>query len=160
MDHAARQPVTAFAGPRSIPRPRGGSLRSGAQSGLSAALFVSGLWLWLSPGAGAVLWFHLAAGAVLAGAILPWLAAHVRKGLARSGRRAFTLVSWALLAAWIVLLLSGLAMALPSALWLAGAVWFPPRAVTEALSLVHYWSAWPALAGLVLHLWMRHWRRR
>lgn len=159
MGHAASQPVTAFAPARSFSRPRGGSLRSGAQSGLSAALFVSGLWLWLSPGAGAVLWFHLAGGAVLAAALLPWITAHVRRGLARSERRAFTLVSWALLAAWLVLLVSGLAMALPAALWFAGAVWFPPREVTGVLSFAHYWSAWPALAGLVLHLWMRHWRR-
>jgi hypothetical protein len=164
MGHAASQPVTAFARARGFPRPRGerkhgGSLRSGAQSGLSAALFVSGLWLWLRPGAGAVLWLHLAGGAVLAGALLPWLAVHVPQGLARSERRAFTLASWALLAVWLVLLLSGLAMALPAALWLAGTVWFPPRAVTEALSFAHYWSAWASLAGLVLHLWMRHWRR-
>lgn len=160
MGHAASQPATAFARRRGLPRPQGGSLRSGAQSGLSALLFVSGLWLWLSPGAGMVLWLHLAAGAGLAAALLPWLAAHVPQGLARSERRAFTLASWALLAAWLVLLISGLAMALPAALWIAGGVWFPPRAVTEALSFAHYWSAWPAAAGLVLHLWMRHWRLR
>lgn len=156
-DHAASQAVPVFAPLRGLVRPRGGSLRSGAQSGLSAMLLVTGFWLWLRPGVGPVLWLHLVGGAGLAGSILPWLCHHVPRGLALSRRRSFTLTSWALLAGWLVLILSGLAMALPAALWLAGQVWFPPRAVTEALSFVHFWAAWIALAGLVLHLGMRHW---
>ncbi|WP_413870678.1 hypothetical protein [Albidovulum sp.] len=159
MTDAALQPASGFARGRSLPRHRGGSPRSGAHSGLAAALFVSGLWLWLRPGAGAVLWFHLIGGVALAGAILPWLTAHVRRGLLRSERWLFTQVSWALLASWLVMILAGLLMALPAALWLAGPVWFPPRAVTAMLSLAHFWGAWLSFGGLLLHLGMRHWRR-
>ena len=50
-------------------------------------------------------------------------------------------------------------MALPGILWLTGAVWFPERPVTEALSLIHFWSSWLAMGGLILHLTLRHWGR-
>lgn len=148
--HAAMAPARA--------RPQGGSLRSAAQSGLTAALFVTGLWLWLAPGAGMVLYAHLLGGLVLVAALVPWLVLHVPAALAKSRRRLFANLSWVLLAVWLVLMASGLAMAVPAATWLAGRVWFPDRLVTEALSLLHFWASWPAMAGLVLHLGMRHWR--
>lgn len=154
---------------RAQPHRHGGTLRSGAQSGLIAALFVSGLWLWLAPGSGAgsgsgavsglVLYAHLAGGLVLVAALAPWLAAHVPAALAKSRRRLFSSLSWALLSVWLVLAVTGLAMAVPAAIWLTGRVWFPDRSVTEALSLLHFWASWPAMAGLVLHLGMRHWRK-
>lgn len=153
------QPAPSHARTRSLRRPRGGTLRSGAQSALVSGLFVSGLWLWAQPQAEAVLWTHVAGGLVLIAALAPWLVGHVRNGLAKSGRRLFTHLSWALLALWVTLLASGLAMAAPALIWFAGRVWFPARAVTEALSLVHYWASWLALGGFILHLGMRHWRR-
>ncbi len=147
----------AFAPVRSAFRPRAGSLRSGAQSAVFAALFVSGLWLWLWPGAVLVLWLHLAGGVAFAAALLPWLLRHLPHGLALSQRTAFTQSAWALLATWLILLVSGIVMALPVVLWAVGLVWFPPREVTEALSFAHYWSAWLAALGFVVHLGMRHW---
>jgi hypothetical protein len=158
--HAATPAPSRLAPARGLSRPRGGSLRSGAQSAAFAALFVSGLWLWLWPGAALVLWLHLAGGAVFAAALLPWLLRHVPRGLALSQRAVFTQGAWALLAIWLILLASGLVMALPVALWATGLVWFPPREVTEALSFAHFWSAWLAALGLVVHLGMRHWVRR
>lgn len=151
------RPVPCRGTDASLPRPRGGSLRSGGQSALFAALVVTGLWLWRVPRAEVVLWAHLAGGAVLTAGLVPWLAGHVRSGLAKSRRRLFTQLSWALLALWVALIVSGLALALPAALWWAGRVWFPAGAVTGALSALHFWATWPALAVLIAHLGMRHW---
>lgn len=142
----------------SFPHTRGGSLRSAAQSALIAMLFASGLWLWLDPRSSLALWLHVVGGVWLAAALAPWLWRHVIEGLARSERPAFTQSSWALLAVWIVLLASGLAMAAPAVVCFAGRAWFPEREVSDALSLVHFWSSWLAAAGLGLHLAMRHWK--
>ncbi len=137
-------------------RPRGGTLRSGVQSLAFAALFASGLDLWLAGQQRLVLWAHLLVGLAL---LAPWLARHIPKALRQSRRRAFTNLSWALLAVWVALIGSGLAMAVPALLWLGGLIWFPERPVTELLSLIHFWSSWLAAAGLVMHLAMRHWIR-
>ena len=158
MEQAASQPPMPIMS-TGFPRPRGGSRRSAAQSAVIAALFVTGLYLWLRPQDTLVLWLHIVGGVALAAALAPWLACHVPAGLAHSERVAFTLSSWVLLGSWLVLLGSGLAMAAPAALWLAGRVWFPPRAATEAFSFVHFWISWLAMAGLILHLAMRHWVR-
>lgn len=141
----------------SFARPRGGTLRSAAQSLAFAALFVSGLDLWLVGQQRLVLWAHLLIGLGLLVFLVPWLIRHIPKALRQSQRRAFTNLSWALLACWTALLASGLAMAVPALLWLGGVIWFPERPVTETLSLVHFWSSWLAAGGLVLHLAMRHW---
>jgi len=62
-----------------------------------------------------------------------------------------------LLAAFVLVLATGLAMALPVLVWIAGIVWFWPREVTELLSLLHLWGSWAAGVGFVLHLGLRHW---
>ena len=132
-------------------------MRSGAQTLAFAALFVSGLDLWLTGQQRLVLWAHLLTGLGLVVFLAPWLIRHIPAALGHSQRRAFTNLSWALLACWLALLISGLVMAVPALLWGAGVVWFPERPVTEALSLVHFWSSWLAAGGLILHLAMRHW---
>lgn len=154
MEQAINPPALA---PRSFPRIAGGSTRSFAQSLLIAGLFISGLSIWLNPSQAPVLWAHLAAGGALVAMLAPWLWRHVGKGLGQSPRRAFRQSAWALLALWIGLIGSGLAMALPAVLWLGGRVWFPAREVGELLSWLHFWSSWPAMAGLILHLAQRHW---
>lgn len=138
-------------------RPRGGSLRTSLQSALFMLLLCSGLVLWLRREDAAVLWLHVGGGLGFLALFAPWIGPHLKSGLAHSRRPAFTQVSWALLASWLILLASGLLMALPALLWLAGSVWFPPRAVSGALSFLHYWSSIPGMAGLLLHLGMRHW---
>lgn len=158
IQQAMRQSRFALAGATSFPRKRGGSLRSGVHSAIIAVLFVSGLWLWLDPRSSIVLWLHVMAGIALTVTLAPWLWRHVLEGLAKSERRGFTQFSWMLLTVWILLLTSGLAMAVPAALWFAGRVWFPENEVSHALSLVHFWSSWLAAAGLGLHLAMRHWK--
>ena len=115
-----------------FPRPRGGTWRSAIQSIAFAALFVTGLDLWLTGQQRLVLWAHVLIGLGLL----------------------------ALLACWLVLLTSGIVMALPGALWMVGLVWFPERPVTETLSLIHFWASWLAMGGLILHLTMRHWGRK
>lgn len=141
------------------PHGHGGSLRSAAQGAGFAALLVSGLALWLWPGQSLLLWPHVGGGAALLAALAPWVVRHLPAGLAASRRPGFTQTSLALLALWLALFLSGLAMAAPALLWFAGRVWFPAREVTEALALVHFWAAWPAAGGFVLHLGLRHWPR-
>ncbi|MBC7281615.1 hypothetical protein [Hoeflea sp.] len=153
-----RQSRFALASATSFPRKRGGSLRSGVHSAIIAVLFVSGLWLWVDPGSSLVLWLHVMGGIALTATLAPWLWRHVLEGLAKSERHGFTQFSWALLAVWIVLLTSGLAMVVPVAWWLAGRVWFPQSEVSQAMSFVHFWSSWLAAVGLGLHLAMRHWK--
>ncbi len=123
-----------------------------------AALFVSGLFLWLWPDAGPVILTHSIAGLVVTVAMVPWLVRHVPRALCHAQRPGFTSLSWALLAVWVLLLVSGIAMAVPMLVWALGRVWFPAREITEALSLVHFWASWAAMAGLLLHLALRHWR--
>lgn len=161
MGQAASQSVSVHSLPQGATRYSGGSLRTYAHSLLSAGLFVTGLALWLWPSGAAsqamVLWAHLGAGAALIGLLLPWLLRHVTRGLRLSQRRTFTLSSWALLALWIVLVLSGLVATFPAVLWAFGPVWFPAREASGWLSFLHFWSSWLAMAGLGLHLAQRHW---
>lgn len=152
---AASAPSRAQPAPRP---PRGGTLWSGLLTAGFAGLFVSGLFLWLWPGSALVTLAHVAAGLAVTVAMVPWLARHVPRAICHAQRPGFTAASWALLAVWVLLLLSGVAMAVPVLVWVAGPVWFPPREVTEALSLVHFWASWVAMAGLLLHLALRHWR--
>lgn len=140
------------------PRPRGGTTWSGVLSAGFAGLFVSGLFLWLWPEAQAVILVHVVAGLVATVALVPWLLRHVPRAICHAQRPGFTAGSWALLAVWVMLLGSGIGMAVPMLVWLAGRVWFPAREITEALSLVHFWASWLGMAGLLLHLALRHWR--
>lgn len=157
MGQAASQPAVTRPVIKSPPRLRRGGRRSAAHSLLIAALFTSGLSLWLRPADTPVLWAHLMVGGLLTAALLPWLWHHVPQGLGQSRRRLFTQTSWALLAIWLVLIISGLAMALPAVLWFAGLMWFAPRETGELLSFLHFWSSWAGMAGLGLHLALRHW---
>lgn len=142
-----------------LARPHRGSWRSGLLTGLFSSLAVTGLWLWLQPDSGAVVLAHVAAGWLMAALLAGWLPRHVRKGLGESRRAAFTLASWALLTVWAILIGTGIVMALPGALWFLGVIWFPDRAVSGALSFLHLWVAFVAVAGLILHLAQRHWAR-
>lgn len=157
MGHSASQSTLPLGVARSMSRGRGGSLRSGLITALFSGLFVSGLFLWLWPQDSAVLWLHLLTGTGLMALLAPWLVRHIPAGLIKSKRTQFTQLSWGLLAVWLALIGSGLAMALPAVLWLAGLVWFPTREVSGVLSLVHFWGSWIAMGGLVLHLGLRHW---
>lgn len=151
------QPTLSLPQTPVFPRPCGGSLRSVAQSAGFAALFASGLYLWLWPGDSLVLWMHLLGGVLLAMVLSPWLWRHIPHGLAHSQRRVFTLLSWGFLASYLAVLVTGLAMAVPAAIWLLGRIWFPARGVTALLSFLHFWAGWLAAAGVLLHLIMRHW---
>ena len=98
-----------------FPSPRGGTWRSAAQSIAFAALFVTGLDLWLAGQQRLVLWAHVVIGLALLALLGPWLVRHIPKGLDHSQRSVFTLLSWALLACWLALLASGLIIpALPA----------------------------------------------
>lgn len=136
---------------------RGGSLRSGLHSAIIAGLFASGIYLWLAPSSPIVLWTHVGLGLALVATLVPWLLRHVPTGLRMSSRTGFTVLSWALLADMVLVVLTGLTMSLPGLLWLAGKLWLPARELTETLSLLHFWGAWPILPVLILHLAMRHW---
>ena len=157
MGQAIRHPAPLAFIPASHAPPRGGSLRSGIQTALFAALLVSGLALWLWPQDAIVVLAHLVGGLVLLVLLVPWLVRHLPVGLAHSQRRGFTLLSWALLAAFVAVLATGAAMSVPVLAWIAGLVWFWPREVTELLSLLHLWGSWAAGIGFVLHLGLRHW---
>ncbi len=161
MGQAASQPTAGSSLPQGALRISGGGFRSSVHSLLMAGLFVSGLALWLWPGPAPaqalVLWAHLAAGLGLSVLLLPWLWRHVGRGLPLSQRRVFTQTSWGLLALWLGLLGTGLAASLPAFIWFAGRVWFPARELSEWLSFLHFWASWGAMAGLGLHLALRHW---
>lgn len=144
---------------RAAARPRGGSGRSAALSAAFAALFASGLWLWLRPGEGLVVLAHFGLGLGFLLALLPWAVPHVGRGRGLSRRPGFAALGWGLVAGLVLVLGSGLFLAAPALLWWAGRVWFPPAAVTALASAVHFWATWPAMAVLVLHLGLRHWRR-
>lgn len=139
-------------------RPRGGSLRSALLTAGFGGLFVSGVFLWLWPASALVALAHAAGGLVVMALLVPWLLRHVPRMICHAQRPVFTWSSWLLLGLWLVLMLSGLVMALPAGLWLVGLVWFPAREWIEGLSLVHFWSSWAAMAGLGVHLAMRHWQ--
>ena len=157
MGQAASHPAYSFITARSTPHQRGGSRRTGLITALFSGLFVSGLFLWLWPQDSAVLWLHLLGGVGLLAMLGPWIARHVRGGLIKSKRPRFTQLSWALLAVWLGLILSGITMALPALFWAFGFVFFPAREVSDTLSLVHFWASWIGMAGLILHLGLRHW---
>lgn len=151
-----------------LPRPArqwvGGTRQSGMMTALFAALLVTGLVVEWGPegGAGAraaLVVAHVAGGLGFVALLGPWVLRHARLAPVKSQRRLFSLLGWALLAKYLVVLTTGLAMALPPALWLVGQVWFWPIAVTRVMAFLHLWLSLGAAAGLVLHLTMRHWRQ-
>lgn len=151
-----------FSRPRA--RPVGGTRRSATLSALFAALLASGLVLEWGPWGGAaaraaLVLAHVAGGLGFVALFAPWALHHIRTARAKSQRPLFSLLGWGLLAKYIAVLATGLLMALPPALWLAGQVWFWPMAATRLLAFLHLWLSLAAAAGLVLHLTMRHWRQ-
>lgn len=161
--------MTALALPRlSIPlRPAvgraGGTRVSGILSSLFAALLASGLVLEWGPVGGAMarsalVLAHVAGAFGFVLLFAPWALRHARRAPAKSQRPLFSLLGWALMAKYVLVLVTGLLMALPPALWLSGQVWFWPLAATRTLAFLHLWPSLAAAAGLALHLTMRHWR--
>lgn len=106
-----------------------------------------------------VLLLHIILGLVFAAVFLSWIGVHVLRGLPKSQRLSFTWLSWLLLATYVLVLVTGLVMIIPSASFFAGWIWFWRFETTHLLTLVHLWSALAAAGGLVAHLYLRHWRK-
>ena len=105
----------------------------------------------------AILLAHLAVGLLFSALFLSWIGGHVVRGLPRSERPVFTALSWLLLATFILVIGTGLLMALPVAVYLGGAVWFWSFEATHRLTFLHLWGSFAAAAGFIAHLAMRHW---
>lgn len=144
---------------------RAGVRRALALSLLFAVLVGTGLHLEFLAGrnwnAGeAVLLAHLAVGLPFAALFLSWIGGHVLRGLPRSERPVFSVLSWLLLAKFVLVIGTGLMMALPTAFFLAGGVWFWSFEATHVLTFLHLWGSLAAAVGLLAHLAMRHWEPR
>jgi hypothetical protein len=142
---------------------RPGLRRARLLSVLFAVLFATGLHLEFLAArnwnAGEmVLWVHIVAGLAFLAVLLSWAGPHVARGLGHSQRPLFVWLSWLLLAVYLVLAVTGLMMVLPMAVFLAGGVWFWRFETTAILTFLHLWGAFLAMAGLVLHLALRHWK--
>lgn len=107
----------------------------------------------------AVLLLHIVLGLVFAAMFLFWIGAHVRRGLPKSQRPLFTWLSWMLLATYALVVVTGVVMIIPLAMFFAGWSWFWRFETTHLLTLVHLWSALTATAGLIAHLYLRHWHK-
>lgn len=130
---------------------------------LFAGLMGSGLHLELLAGRNwnsgeIVLFVHLCLGLAFTILLAFWIGRHVRSGLRSSQRPAFTWLSWLLLGKCVLLLLGGLLMTLPVALYLGGVIWFWSFETTDLLTFLHLWAACLASIGLLAHLLLRHWR--
>lgn len=104
-----------------------------------------------------VLLVHIALGLPFTALFLSWIAGHVARGLPKSRRSGFTWLSWLLLAKYLVVIVTGLMMVLPTLLYLGGGIWFWRFETTDVLTFLHLWVALAAAAGLVAHLALRHW---
>lgn len=102
---------------------------------------------------------HLLGGAFFILVLTPWLVNHVRSGPTRSQRRLFTVLGWLLLGQYLTVIVTGLLMALPAALYLLGYNWFWRFETTHLLTFLHLWLSIAAALGLVVHLTLRHWQR-
>ena len=100
---------------------------------------------------------HLAVGLVFVALFVSWIGGHVARGLPRSQRPVFTGLSWLLLVKFVLVLVTGLMMALPTALHLAGRLWFWSFEATHVLTFLHLWGSFVAAIGFLAHLAMRHW---
>lgn len=107
----------------------------------------------------AVLLLHIFLGLVFAAMFLVWIGAHLRRGLPKSQRPLFTWLSWMLLAAYALVVVTGAVMIIPPAMFWAGWIWFWRFETTHLLTLVHLWGALAAVAGLIAHLYLRHWHK-
>ncbi|MEW9613550.1 hypothetical protein AB3G45_06910 [Shinella sp. S4-D37] len=141
---------------------RAGIRRALALSFLFAILFGTGLHLeflagWNWNAGEAVLLAHLAAGLVFTVLLLTWIGGHMARGLPKSQRPLFTALSWLLLAKFVLVVGTGLLMALPVAAYLSGRVWFWSFEATYRLTFLHLWVSFAAAAGFIAHLAMRHW---
>jgi len=143
---------------------KGGSAYSAMLTAAFALLTLSGLYLeffaanhWAA--GKLVLVLHLLGGALFTLALAPWLLRHVHSGPARSQRRLFTLLGWTLLGNYLVVIATGLLMALPPALYLLGHIWFWRFETSDLLSFLHLWFSIAAALGVVAHLTLRHWQR-
>ncbi|MDM8347413.1 hypothetical protein P8H27_00650 [Pseudomonas sp. sp1636] len=105
-----------------------------------------------------VLLVHLLMGLGFSALFVAWISNHVRAGLFSSQRPLFTWLSWLLLGKCTLILLSGLLMALPAALYLGHVIWFWSFETTAVLAFLHLWAAILGGLGLLLHLLLRHWR--
>jgi len=142
---------------------KGGSPYSAVLTAFFALLFISGLYLeyfaadnWKA--GKLVLIAHLLGGAVFTLALAPWLVSHVRTGPGRSQRRLFTLLGWLLLGKYLMVIGTGILMAVPAALYLLDIVWFWRFETTDLLSFLHLWLSFAAVAGIIAHLTLRHWK--
>lgn len=105
-----------------------------------------------------VLWGHIAASLGFLGVFLSWVGPHVLRGLDRSQRPLFLWLSWLLLGTYVALIVTGLMMVLPIAVFLGGGIWLWRFETTGILTFLHLWGGFAAAAGLLLHLALRHWR--
>lgn len=106
----------------------------------------------------AVLLAHLLVGLIFTALFLSWIGGHLVRGLPRSQRPVFTGLSWLLLAKFALIVITGLMMALPTAVYLAGGIWFWSFQATHVQTFLHLWTSLAAAAGLLAHLAMRHWQ--
>ncbi|WP_337183715.1 hypothetical protein [Shinella sp.] len=107
-----------------------------------------------------ILLAHLAVGLLFTVLFLSWIGGHVLRGLPGSERRVFSVLGWLLLAKFVLVIGTGLMMALPTAVFLAGGVWFWSFEATDVLTFLHLWVSLAASVGLLAHLAMRHWEPR
>jgi hypothetical protein len=105
-----------------------------------------------------VLWCHIGLGMLFTGFFANWIGSHVSRNLAHVQRSLFSWSSWLLLADYVVVLVTGLAMVLPTALYLGGHVWYWRFETTGILTFLHLWSAVATAPALLVHLALRHWR--
>jgi hypothetical protein len=126
---------------------------------LGTGVYIEFLASWNWKAGEAVLLLHIVLGLVFAAMFLFWIGAHLRLGLPKSQRPLFTWLSWMLLAGYALVLVTGVVMVIPSAMFFAGWSWFWRFETTHLLTLVHLWAALAAAAGLVAHLYLRHWHK-
>lgn len=107
----------------------------------------------------AVLVLHIVLGLVCVAVFASWIGPHVLHGLPKSQRPLFAWLSWLLLASYLLVLGTGLAMIIPLASFLSGRIWFFQFDTTHELTFLHLGSALLAAAGIFSHLLLRHWRK-
>lgn len=107
-----------------------------------------------------VLGVHLAAGLLATALFVAWQIEHMTKGLRLARSRAFLVVSWLYFALYVVLLTSGVAIAAPFLLYLAGFVWFYKFETTDLIAKLHLYLAVTTTVCFFAHLLMPHWPKK
>ncbi len=161
--HSLTTPLVESSHRKTMPH-RGGSVYSATLTATFTLLLCSGLYLEFFAAshwhAGKpILILHLLGGVLFTLALTPWLVSHVRSGPVRSQRRRFTLLGWLLLGNYLLVIATGLLMALPAALYLLGHIWFWRFETTHLLTFLHLWLSIAAGMGLAFHLNLRHWQQ-